>query len=165
MIGALKMRRNDREVTDFDRMCELLEEEEVLRLALSDEEGTYILPLNYGYKVEDGSVSFFIHGAREGRKAAILQDAARDGREIPFEIDGRCSALVADSCSASYYYMSVIGNVKISVLEGDEKIDGLNTLMDHIMPAPEHHYQEKVLERTLLCRLSVTEWSCKEHKA
>ncbi|MCQ2566962.1 MAG: pyridoxamine 5'-phosphate oxidase family protein [Mogibacterium sp.] len=159
------MRRSDREIIDLDRMCELLEEEEVLRLALSDAEGTYILPLNYGYKAENGSVSFFIHGAREGRKAGILQDAARDGREIPFEIDGRRSALVADSCSASYYYMSVIGKVKISVLEGDEKIDGLNTLMHHIMPAPEYHYQEEVLQRTLMCKLSVTEWSCKEHKA
>lgn len=159
------MRRNDREIRDLDRMCELLEEEEVLRLALTDEEGTYIVPVNYGYKAEDGYVSFFIHGAGEGRKAGILKEAAEDGREIPFEIDGRCSAQVADSCDASYYYMSVMGKVKISVLEGDEKIDGLNTLMSHIMPAPEYHYQEQVLQRTMLCRLSVTEWSCKEHKA
>ena len=161
------MRRKDREVTDFNEMLELIDEEEVLRLALSDEAGTYIVPVNYGYQYgsgEEGNVlSFFIHGAAQGRKANILTAAASSGSEIPFEIDGRHLPEISDSCDASYYYMSVIGTVRVTVLDSDEKLNALNALMDNVMPADEYHFQESVVERTMLCRLDVTSWTCKKH--
>lgn len=160
------MRRKDREVSDISKMLELLGEEEVLRLALADEEGTYIVPVNYGFGFvpETGELAFYIHGAAEGRKAEVLKAAAKNGSEIPFEIDGRHRAETADSCDASYFYMSVMGHVKVEILEGDARVNGLNVMMNHIMPADGYHYQESVITRTMVCKLSVTQWSCKEHK-
>ena len=171
------MRRKDREILDFGRMIELVDEEEVLRLAFTDEEGTYIVPVNYGYEAEwpgidaldaggselEGELCFYIHGAAEGRKSNALRAAAASGDAVPFEIDGQHLAEVANGCDASYYYMCVMGHVAVEVLEGNDKIIGLKSLMDGIMPADEYDFRDEVVEKTMLCRLTVTDWTCKKH--
>ena len=45
--GGKRMRRKDREVTDFDKMMEILSACDCCRLGLVDENGAYIVPLNF----------------------------------------------------------------------------------------------------------------------
>ena len=158
------MRRREREITDLNYAADLIKEEQVLRLALSDDDGTYIVPVNYGYEIIDGSLSFCIHGALQGRKAEILKRAAESGEEIPFEIDGRHAPLISDSCDATYYYMSIMGKVRVNILDGEDKLHALNKLMDNVIPAEAYHFQEAVVSKTMVCRLAVTEWTCKENR-
>ena len=43
------MRRNDREITEFSEMTDVMKRCDVCRLALNDEDGyPYLLPLNFG---------------------------------------------------------------------------------------------------------------------
>ena len=46
------MRRADREIADFDEMCRVLTACDVCRIALTDDERPYILPLNFGMKTD-----------------------------------------------------------------------------------------------------------------
>ena len=52
------MRRNDREITEFSEMTDVMKRCDVCRLALNDEEGyPYLLPLNFGMEETDGRVT------------------------------------------------------------------------------------------------------------
>ena len=58
------MRRNDREITEFSEMTDVMKRCDVCRLALNDEDGyPYLLPLNFG---RDGrqSDTLFSRGKR-----------------------------------------------------------------------------------------------------
>ena len=71
-----EMRLKKREITDPEILREILESCEVVRIGAMDEEGMFIVPMNYGYDVreEDGTlhVCLYLHGAKEGRKAAAF---------------------------------------------------------------------------------------------
>ena len=46
------MRLSKREITDMAVIREILEECDVVRLGLKDDEGMFIVPVNYGYDLE-----------------------------------------------------------------------------------------------------------------
>ena len=67
-----EMRLYKREIRDPEIIREILEECSVVRLGTRDEEGMFIVPVNFGYEFyekESGqALTLFIHGAGEGRK-------------------------------------------------------------------------------------------------
>ena len=67
------MRRKEREVTDLTRIREILEECEVCHLGLVEDGKAYVVPLNFGYTLEDGKLSLYFHSAASGRKVEILR--------------------------------------------------------------------------------------------
>jgi len=157
------MRRKDREIVDIELVKEFIDEEDVVRFALTDDEGTYIVPVNYGLEEDGDKLYLYVHGAGAGRKASALARAAESGALIPFEIDGQHAPELDDGCNASYYFMSVMGNVTVEVIEGEEKLHALEVIMDGIMPAPDYHFEEGVVARTSLWRFTIQDWSCKKH--
>lgn len=48
------MRRKEREVTDKEEIRQILEKGQVIRIAMNNGEYPYILPVNYGYEMENG---------------------------------------------------------------------------------------------------------------
>lgn len=72
------MRRKDREVTDFDKIMEVVESCDCFRLGLVDEDNLpYIVPLNFGYEADDGRLYLFFHGAKTGHKAELLKHTSK----------------------------------------------------------------------------------------
>ena len=87
------MRRNDREITEFSEMTDVMKRCDVCRLALNDEEGyPYLLPLNFGMEETDGRVTLYFHGAKEGKKYDLIRKDAR----ASFEMD--CSHRLVLPC-------------------------------------------------------------------
>ena len=62
------MRRKEREVVKSEEIAEVLDSCKVCRLGVQDEDGVYIVPLNYGYVMENGVLTLYFHGAKEGKK-------------------------------------------------------------------------------------------------
>ena len=58
-----RMRRSDREVKDFDGIIRIMEKCDVCRIALNNNGYPYILPLNFGMKVDNNIVELYFHGA------------------------------------------------------------------------------------------------------
>ena len=77
------MRRNDREITDFEEILAVMQRCDVCRLALHDETYPYILPLNFGLEVEGRQIALYFHGANAGKKYELI---ARDPH-VSFEMD------------------------------------------------------------------------------
>ena len=76
------MRRQKREVTSPEELRRILEKCQILRIGAMDEEGMFVVPVNYGFEWEDELLLYF-HSAKEGRKA----DAFRKDPNVAFELD------------------------------------------------------------------------------
>lgn len=77
------MRRQDREITKFEDMIAVIEKCDVCRIALNDGDYPYILPLNFGMKVENQTVELYFHGAIDGKKYELI----RKNNKCSFEMD------------------------------------------------------------------------------
>lgn len=180
-----QMRLRKREIQDPQIIREILEECEVVRLGATDDEGMFIIPVNYGYEFgaspdrkgdkeqpdafplqsgeHDTSLTLYIHGAGEGRKA----EAFAASPYVAVEMDCRHGVITGDyTCSYSYSYRSIMGNGKICRLtDSDEKRYGLTKIMEHMAPKAEIEFQPEMLERTEVFRIDVEEFTGKERKA
>lgn len=117
------MRRADRELTDTADIEKIIRSAQVCRLAMVDDGGPYIVPLNFGYC----DMTLYFHSATEGRKIRLLKRAA----QVCFEIDGEHELIKADSpCSWGMRYASVIGYGIPRFIEGvAEKRAALSIIM------------------------------------
>ena len=97
------MRKKERAIKDRKDIDGIIRRCRVCRLAMSDDDQPYIIPLNFGY---DGFCLYF-HAAPEGRKIDILKRNNRVG----FEFDILHEILdAAQPCAWSAKYESVIGS-------------------------------------------------------
>ena len=153
------MRRSDREITDNSTIEEFIQKEQIIRIAFYDEGDIYIVPVNYGFRKEGDSYTFFFHGARAGRKYELTKASPKVG----FEIDGKYELLEAEiACDFSAKFQSVIGTGTLSLVEEkEEKIIGLNCLMKQTTNKTEWEYSDAMLNGVAVFRLDVEKMSCK----
>jgi nitroimidazol reductase NimA-like FMN-containing flavoprotein (pyridoxamine 5'-phosphate oxidase superfamily) len=154
-----KMRRNDREVKDKALIEQFIAKEQIIRIAFYDNGDLYIVPLNYGFIYENDKYVFYFHGAKAGRKFELSKSSPMVG----FEIDGEYELLQADvACDYSAKFQSVIGTGRLSIIEDyEEKIKGLNALMNHISGKSEWDYSKDMVDAVAVFRLEVDKLSCK----
>ena len=67
------MRRKDREITDPARIGQILAGARYLHLGMHDGPFPYVVPLHYGYVLQDGRLTFYLHCAGEGHKLDCLR--------------------------------------------------------------------------------------------
>ena len=61
----------------------------MLRIGTVDQEGIYIVPVNFGYEWKEGEpLRFYIHSAREGRKVQAFAASEDAGFELDLEQGG-----------------------------------------------------------------------------
>ena len=158
------MRRKEREVTDIKEIREVLDSCKVCRLGMADEGGAYIVPLNYGYVLEDGVLTLYFHGAKEGKKLELI----RKNPEVGFEMDGRHELMEGDkACQYSYYFASVIGKGKAVIVEDpEEKLRALEILMKHQTGKDFSEFRENPrLEQTVgILKVEADIYTCKKHE-
>ena len=157
------MRRKDREVTEMEEIQQIFDECKVCRIGIMDENGPYIVPVNYGYVREEGKVILYIHGAREGKKIDLIRKNANVG----VEIDYRHELVEGDTaCQYSYYYASIIGKGAASIIDNPrEKLKALNVIMKHQTGRTFDEFQKNPnLEKVVaIIRIDLNEYNCKKH--
>lgn len=153
------MRRNDREIKDKALIEQFITKEQIIRIAFYDNGDLYIVPLNYGFIYENDKYVFYFHGAKAGRKFELSKSSPMVG----FEIDGEYELLQADvACNYSAKFQSVIGTGRLSIIEDyEEKIKGLNVLLNHISGKSEWDYSKDMVNAVAVFRLEVDKLSCK----
>lgn len=157
----MKMRRKDREVVDVKKMLEIVDACDCCRLGLVDEEGAYIVPLNFGYENQNGELILYFHSAGEGKKIELVKQQQR----VFFEMDTKHGLMEGEAaCAYSYLFQSVMGKGKIELLKDyQEKCYGLERVMAHYSDKTDWEFPEKMVNGMAVMKLTVTEWSCKEH--
>lgn len=122
------MRRKDREVKGFEDIIKIMEKCDVCRIALNNDGYPYILPLNFGLKVEGEKVELYFHGANEGTKYDLIKKDNRASFEMECEQELFTEEEIGN-CTMSYE--SVIGQGHIELLTEEEKYEALMILMRH----------------------------------
>ena len=156
------MRRSDREVADKSEIVEIIDKCEVCRLAFSDNNIPYIVPMNFGYSYEEGKLTLYFHGASEGRK----HDMIKKNPVASFEMD--CSHKLIEAEEAGDYSMefeSVIGsgNIKYCTEKAD-KTHALKQLMKQYAKDREFTFPDHVMDSVTVFKLEVEEFAGKRLK-
>ncbi|MSC83445.1 pyridoxamine 5'-phosphate oxidase family protein [Eubacterium sp. am_0171] len=122
-----RMRRRDREIESREEILHVLDTCKVVHLAMYDEDGIYMLPMNFGYTYEDNNLVIYIHAALEGKKLDLLRKNPNVGFELDCDhelIEGRVP------CQYGFRYASLVGKgVAEFVEEPQEKMEALSVLM------------------------------------
>ena len=66
------MTRRERQVTDPEKILEILQRSKVIHLGLCDGNQPYVVPMNYGYEMQEGRLTLYLHGAPQGRKYDVM---------------------------------------------------------------------------------------------
>lgn len=123
------MRRKDREVTDVNKIKEILDSCKTASVAMIDKEIPYIVPLSYGYELKEDSLELYFHCAKEGRKLDVLKCNNKVCFTIFCEGEPLC---VETPCNSGYYYSSIIGNGIVKFIEESvEKRYALQKMFEH----------------------------------
>lgn len=123
------MRRKDREVTSCEALKEIIDKCMVCRVAMQDETGLYIVPMNFGYEFDGEKLTLYFHSAKAGRKVDIMAK----GADVAFEMDCDHELIAHEiACRNGFAYSSIIGNGKATQLEEpEEKLRALQLIMVH----------------------------------
>lgn len=154
------MRRSDREITDFERIVEIMRKCDVCRLAINDEEYPYIIPLNFGMNVEHGKIKLYFHGATEGTKLDLIAK----NPHVSFEMDrAHKLMLIEEDKNCTMNYESVIGHGIVRLLPEEEKFNALSAIMHHYR-ADSFGVNREIIHRTAVMELTVESATAKERK-
>lgn len=122
------MRRTDREVTDEGKIREILEKAQIVHVGMIDDDRPYVVPMHYGYQYEEGVLTLYMHGAKEGRKCDILEKNPQVFIEIETDVEDVGGGEVP--CNYGSSYASVMGDGKADIVtDVAEKIEALQILM------------------------------------
>lgn len=155
------MRRNDREVKDLEKIEEIIKGCKVCRLGIYDIETSevYIVPLNFGYDLSEGSLTIYCHSAREGRKIELLSK----NKKVCVEMDCNHMLLEAEkACGHSYSYSSIIGNGEAELVDSfEEKVRAFNKIMVH-QTGREFEFNKNMIDAAEIIIIEAKSFSCKE---
>lgn len=155
------MRRKDREVTEFSRIVEIIEQCDVCRLGLCENNSAYIVPLSFGYESQDEKITLYFHSAGKGRKL----DMIRQNSNVTFEMD-TAHVLYGDEATACSYgmrFQSVMGTGTARLVEDlDEKTHAFEQIMTHYVDQ-QYPFNQHYLEIAAIIAVTVETISCKVH--
>lgn len=146
------MRRKEREITGIDEIEAIISRCDVCRIAFADDNTPYIVTMNFGYS--GGTVKkLFFHSAGYGRKIEII----KKNNHVCFEMDTDHDLKTGlKACDWSMKYSSIIGWGDIfPVVENEEKIEGLNSIMSHYSNLTEFTYKQDVFNKTTILKLII----------
>lgn len=156
------MRRKDREITELSKIEDILARARVVHLGLSDDGMPYVVPMHYGYTLENGRLTLYLHSAREGRKLDVL----RANANVFVEIDAD-EALIPkpDACGYSASFSCVMGSGKATLVEdAAEKCKGLSILM-RTQTGRAFSVTEEMAQSVCVIRVDVDAFTAKQKTA
>ncbi len=153
------MRRKEKEITESEIIGSIFEKADVCHVAFADNNTPYIVTMNYGYVLGSENALFF-HCAPEGRKIEMMKKNSR----VCFTIDTDHRLYTGQkACDWGMKYRSVVGYGHLTEVTGaDERKAALVHIMEHHGASGLDNFDERVLARTKVLRLDITEMTGKQ---
>ncbi|MBO5897326.1 MAG: pyridoxamine 5'-phosphate oxidase family protein [Clostridia bacterium] len=150
--------RREKLITDIDTVIDILEKSKVLHLGLVDGDEPYVVPMNYGYTMDEGKLTLWLHGATQGRKYDII----RKNPKVFFEMECDLQPFEGDvACKYGISYTSLMGRGTAVIIEdSQEKQDALTFLMK-TQTGMDFEFNEKLASVVGIIRIDVTDYTAK----
>ena len=151
--------KREREVTDINEIKEILDKSMIVHVGMVDDGEPYVVPMNYGYTLEDGELCIYLHGATVGRKIDIINKNPK----VFFEME--CDVTPFEGKVACQYgttYASVMGKGTAVVLDDvNDKIDGLAKFMK-TQTGKDFTFDEKMVSIVNVIKITATSFTAKK---
>jgi len=143
------MRRKDKEITNPNLITEIIKANYICRIALSDKNQPYIIPMNYGYKTN----SIYLHCAKKGKKIDIINKNSK----VCFEITDSIEIVTADkACGYGTRFRSVIGFGKIKQIDDTaEKAEALKIIMNQHTGSTDWNIKESSADKLGILKIKI----------
>ena len=153
------MRRKDREVTDEAAIRAILDRARVLHLAMIDGDRPYVVPLHYGYTLENGRLTLYLHSAKEGRKLDIL----RRNDKVAFVMETDVVPVSGGDLPCKYgaSYASLMGEGRATLLtDPADKASALTILM-RTQTGESFSFTDAMTDAVAVLRVDADQYSAK----
>ena len=153
------MTKRELQITDPDRIRAILDTAMVVRLGLAVDNEPYVVPMNYGYTLENGRLTLYLHGAQRGKKLDMIRANPRvflemDCDLIPFESE--------KPCQYGLSYSSIMASGTAHIVEDvEEKMQALTILMK-TQTGRDFSFNERLVSMVAVIRVDVSEYTAKE---
>jgi nitroimidazol reductase NimA-like FMN-containing flavoprotein (pyridoxamine 5'-phosphate oxidase superfamily) len=153
------MRRKDRAVTDPQEILKIVSKCDICRLAMVDQGKPYMVPMNFGFDLQDNTLTLTFHSAYTGRKIDILYA----NPEVCFEMDCEHALIEGPhACDYSFAFSSVIGTGKVEfVTIYQEKEAALALLMKQQTGSDKFTFSPKEIDNIKVMKIVTKDFSVK----
>lgn len=158
--GTMKegITRREREVTETEEIVRILDTAKVIHIGMIDGDRPYIVPMNYGYTLENGELVFYLHGAKTGRKLDVLRANPR----VCFELE--CDMQSFDgkiACQYGMAYASLMGNGTAELIEDAEgKKLALSVLMK-TQTGKDFEFTDRMVSIVSVIKITASDYTAK----
>ena len=152
------MTKRERQITDPEQIRHILDTGRVLHLGLSVNDEPYVVPMNYGYTMEDGKLVMYLHSAVRGKKL----DMIRANSKVFFEID--CDQMPFEGrvpCQYGMVYSSVMGRGTAVIVEDVEEKKQAMTLLMKTQTGKDFTFEDRLVSIVAVIRIDVAEYTAK----
>lgn len=152
------MTRRERQVFDINEIIKILDKSKVLHLGLVDGDEPYVVPMNYGYTMENEKLTLWLHGATKGRKLDVM----RANPKVFFSMECDLQPFEGDvACKYGLGYSSLMGKGKAEIIEDvEEKMNALTYLMK-TQTGKDFEFNEKLASVVAIIKIDVSDYTAK----
>lgn len=147
------MRRKDREITDINKIIDIISRCDSCYLALHGGEYPYIVPMSFGYRYDNDELFLYFHSAKSGTKIELM----KNNNHTAFSMSTSHNIILGggESCRSTMKYESVCGNGDVRFLNSAEKVEALTYLMEQYNKGADHSFDEAAVKMTEVMELKV----------
>ena len=152
------MTKRERQVTDPEQIRHILDTARVLHLGLAVNNEPYVVPLNYGYIMENGKLVLYLHSAQRGKKLDML----RANPNVFFEMD--CDRVPFESklpCQYGMVYSSIMGRGVATIVEDVEEKKRAMTILMKTQSGKDFEFNDRLVSMVAVVRVDVSEYTAK----
>ena len=150
--------KREARVTDPQQIAHILDTAKILHLGLAVDNEPYVVPMNYGYKMEEGKLILYLHSAVKGKKL----DMMRANPNVFFSID--CDRMPFEGrvpCQYGLVYSSIMGRGTATIVEDvEEKKQAMSILMK-TQTGKDFTFEDRLVSIVAVIRIDVTEYTAK----
>ena len=150
--------KRERLVTDSEQTLHILDTGKVLHLGLAVNDEPYVVPMNYGYAMDDGKLVLYLHSALQGKKL----DMIRANPRVFFEID--CDLMPFEGrvpCQYGLVYSSIMGRGTATIVEDVEEKKQAMTLLMKTQTGKDFSFEDRLVSIVAVIRIDVAEYTAK----
>lgn len=150
--------RREFEVTDMSEILDILDKCLIVHIGMIDGDEPYVVPLNYGYTMEDGQLTLYLHGAAQGRKLDVM----RANPKVFFEMNCEVTPFEGKmACQYGTSYSCLMGRGTAEVLENVEaKKKGLSLFMK-TQTGKDFEFTDGMISTVSVMKIHVSEFTAK----
>ena len=153
------MTRREREITDIDEIRGILDRAKIVHVGMVDGNRPYVVPMNYGYTLNDGKLTFHLHGAMRGRKLDVI----RANPNVFVELDTDIVPFEGEvACKYGLCYSSVMGEGVAEIVEDTElKKEALSIFMK-TQTGKDFEFNDKMVSVVSIIKINISEFTAKK---